>query len=72
MNAASLGLGRINLETFSVLSPLWINLEAFLKFSFEVSEGLDDLVADHVQTSHPSRFSFTTSAPGQPKRSAKP
>lgn len=46
MSKTAIELGRINLETRSVLSPVRVNLEAFLKFSFEVSEGLDDLVAE--------------------------
>ncbi|MBX3419701.1 MAG: hypothetical protein KF851_19055 [Pirellulaceae bacterium] len=50
MNKTAIDLGRIDLETNAILSPLRVDLESFLKFSFEVSEGLDDLVAEIRQS----------------------
>ncbi len=47
MNLLHTRLGRIDLETNLVHGPMRVRLESFLKFSYLVSEELEDLVAQY-------------------------
>ncbi len=51
-------LARINLEADENRAAFWVSLTSFLEFSYELSEELDDLVANYELDSHRSSFSF--------------